>query len=128
MKALFLMLFISCTVGIIEAQDNTKAVILYMEGSVDITRNGVYLNYSDVDIGTVIEIYDMIKTGEDGYIELEVKTPVSPAVTLKIYEDTHFYFDTKQVHGNTKTSFQLLSGSMGLKVQKLYNDNHQPCV
>lgn len=102
---------------------NTEAVILYMEGIVDITRNGEYLDWSDVDIGTILENYDMIETGSDGYIEIEVHTPVSPAVTLKVLEDTSFYYDTKKVQGNTKTSFQLLTGSMGMKVQKLYNDN-----
>jgi len=119
----FLLILIIFTSAHISAQDNTEAVILYLEGTVDITRDGEYLDYADVDIGTVIENYDMIETGGDGYIEIEVKTPVSPAVTLKIMEDTNFYYETKIVQGTTKTSFQLLAGSMGMKVQKLYDDN-----
>jgi hypothetical protein len=104
-------------------QNGTEAVILYLEGTVDVTRDGVYLDYRDVNIGTVIQNYDMIETGSDGYVEIEVRTPVSAAVTLKVYEDTNFYYDTKQIRGNTKTSFQLLSGSLGMKVQKLYQDS-----
>ncbi len=123
-KHFFLMLFTFCaTAVVIGAQNSTEAVIIYMEGTVDISRDGQYLDYYDVDIGTVIENYDMIETGDDGFLEIEVKTPVSPAVTLKIHENTNFYFDTKKSQGKTKTSFQLLAGSMGLKVQKLMVNN-----
>jgi len=115
------LLFLSLTSYL--AAQNTEAVILYMEGTVDIARNGDYLDWTDIDIGTVLENYDMIETGSDGYVEIEVRTPVSPAVTLKVLEDTSFYYDTKKVQGTTKTSFQLLAGSMGMKVQKLYDDN-----
>ena len=118
---LIILLFLSAVS--VYAQDRTEAVILYMEGIVDVTRDGEYLDYSEVDIGTIINNYDIIETGDDGYLEIEVKTPVSSSVTLKIFEDTTFYFDTKQVQGSTKTSFQLLAGSMGMKVQKLYDNN-----
>jgi hypothetical protein len=122
-RIFFLILFIFSATSFLNAQKNTEAVILYIEGTVDITRNGEYLDYSEVEIGTVIENYDMIETGADGYVEIEVNTPVSPAVTLKILEDTSFYYETKNIQGNNKTSFQLLTGSISMKVQKLYNDN-----
>ncbi len=118
---LILLLFVNTL--FIGAQNNTEAVILYIEGTVDISRDGQYLNYSDIDIGTVVDNYDMIETGYDGYLEIEIRTPVSAAVSLKIHENTNFYFDTKEIQGSKKTSFQLLSGSMALKVQKLYEDN-----
>ena len=120
-KSFLLILFFLSVVTFVSAQ--TQTVITYIEGTVDVSRNGDYQDWADVDIGTVIENYDMIETGGDGYVEIEVSTPVSPAVTLKIFEDTSFYYDTKQARGSTKTSFQLLAGSMGMKVQKLYNDN-----
>lgn len=115
------LMFLSVTIGLFS--QSSEAVILYMEGSVEITRNGEYLDWAEIDIGTVLQNYDMIETGSDGYVEIEVRTPVSPAVTLKVLEDTSFYYDTKKVQGRTKTSFQLLAGSMGMKVQKLYEDN-----
>lgn len=120
----FLLNLIFLTISIGLFSQSTEAVILYMEGTVDITRNGEYLDWTNIEIGTVLENYDMIETGSDGYVELKVSTPVSPAVTLKVFEDTSFYYDTKKVQGSTKTSFQLLTGSMGMKVQKLY-DNKQ---
>lgn len=122
-KSFLLFLIFFLTSSIIYSQTQTETVILYLEGTVDIARNGEYLNYNDVNIGTIIQNYDMIETGVDGYVEIEVKTPVSAAVTLKVYEDTNFYYDTKQVRGRTKTSFQLISGSLGMKVQKLYQDS-----
>lgn len=122
-KSFLLILLIFSSSAILFAQTQTEAVILFLEGTVDITRNGEYLDYSEVDIGTIVQNYDMIETGVDGYVEIEVRTPVSAAVSLKVFEDTNFYYDTKQVRGSTKTSFQLLSGSMGMKVQKLYQDS-----
>lgn len=125
MKVRFILLnliFFSMT-SILSAQVETEAVILYLEGTVDITRDGEYLDWSEIDIGTVIDNYDMIETAGDGYLEIELRTPVSAAVTLKIHEDTTFYFDTKLIRDSTKTSFQLLKGSMGMKVQKLYDES-----
>lgn len=119
-KSIFLI--IAMLAATLWAQNN-EAVITYLEGTVDISRNGEYLDWGDVDIGTVIENYDLLETGFDGYVEIEVSTPVSPAVIVKIEPDTTFYYDTKQVQGNTKTSFQLLTGSIGMKVQRLYNDS-----
>lgn len=118
-----MLLLLLLAAGIFSQDMNQRAVILYLEGSVDISRNGDYLDWADVDMGTEIENYDLIETGSDGYVEIEVSTPVSPGVTLKIQPDTTFYYDTKKVSGSTKTSFQLLAGSMGMKVQKLYNDS-----
>lgn len=123
MKKLSVFLALFLLAGTFLSAQQSNAVITYLEGTVDISRNGEYLNWSDVDIGTVIENYDLMETGADGYVEIEVTTPVSPAVTLKIQPDTTFYYDTKQVQGSKKTSFQLITGSMGMKVQKLYNDS-----
>lgn len=121
MKTKFLLFLIFLTASISLAAQNQSAVILYMEGTVDISRNGEYLDWQTIDIGTEIENYDLVETGSDGYVEIEVSTPVSPGVTLKIKPDTTFYFDTKEINGKRKTDFQLLAGSMGMKVQKLYN-------
>lgn len=116
------LIFITMSVYL-AAQAGTDAIITYIEGTVDITRDGQYIEIGDIDIGTILENYDMIETGVDGYVEIDVSTPVSRAVTIKVMEETSFYYDTKKVQGNTKTSFQLLAGSMGMKVQKLYNDS-----
>ncbi|MBN2658202.1 MAG: FecR domain-containing protein [Spirochaetales bacterium] len=122
-KSYTLLILLLISLPLAAQTQNTKAVILYLEGTVDISRNGDYLDWADVDMGTEIENYDLVETGIDGYVEIEVSTPVSPGVIVKIQPDTAFYYDTKKMNGSTRTSFELLAGSMGMKVQKLYNDS-----
>lgn len=121
-KNVILLLLLTFTSITISAQDSS-AIITFLEGIVDISRDGEYLDYNMIDIGTEIENYDLIETGPDGYVELKLTTPVSPGVDLKIHENTNFYFDSTKSMGKKKTNLQVLTGSLTLKVQKLYKDN-----
>ena len=97
--------------------------ITWIDGTADVYRDGEALDWWDVDIGLGINDYDLIETGKDSYVEIEVLTPGNQGTVVKISENTAFYFDLKEVGGATKTTFQLLAGSLAMKVGKLTGSN-----
>jgi len=94
--------------------DDTTGEIVFLEGTVDVSRQGEFLDYYDVDYGLQIAEEDIISTGLDGYVEIELAAPNAGTV-LKVNPDTTFYFSTS----GTQTDMRLLSGSLALKVGKL---------
>ncbi|MDA3852094.1 MAG: FecR family protein [Spirochaetaceae bacterium] len=89
----------------------TTGNIAYLEGTVDVSRNGEFLSYYDVDYGLQIEEEDIISTGPDGYVEIELNAPAAGTV-LKVEGNTSFYFSTNA----GQTDMKLLSGTLALKV------------
>ncbi len=102
------------------AAEGVVGSILYMEGTVDVSHRGAYLNWSDVDIGLDIENFDVIETGPDGYVELEIRSPVSGGSVVKVAGDTSFYVEAApRSGGRQSTTFELMRGSLSLKVSRL---------
>jgi hypothetical protein len=98
---------------------SATGVISYIEGDVEVLRDGEYLNTRNVVIGLSIEEYDTVETGPDGYAEVEMDAP-SAGSTIKIGPDSAFYFEsTPRESSKFTTVFQLLRGSLGLKVGRL---------
>ena len=103
------------------AQETVTGEIIYIEGEVNLSRNGVMLPYYEVDMGTAIEEEDMVRTGSDGYVEVELAYP-RQGTLLKIQANTAFYFENRTGGDKSTTNIKLLSGSIGLKVSKLANN------
>jgi len=96
---------------------NRAGEIVYLEDEVSLLRNGGAL--AEVDIGTVLENYDVLSTGPRGYAELSIDSPRAPAAVLKIFPGTRFYLELNTVGGRNTTTVGMLSGSLSVKVAKL---------
>jgi len=94
-------------------------VISYLEGKVAVTRNGAYLNPEDVVIGLEVGPFDTVETGADGYVELQLNAPASGS-RVRVRPYSTFYFEnTPRTPKTSNMIFQLLRGSLALKVGRL---------
>lgn len=91
----------------------------YLEGGVEVHRNGKILAAGEVDIGLQIEKFDLVKTAKDGYAEISVNSASSNGMVVKVKPGTAFYFDMEVKSGSSQTNFKMLSGSLSLKVAKI---------
>ena len=93
--------------------------IVYLEGAVDLQRDGELLELWDSDIGFELNNYDFIETGSDGFVELELDGFGTRGTKIKIDNCTSFYFDSGRVSGQTQQNIVMLSGSLSFKVNRL---------
>ncbi len=91
--------------------------ISYLEEGVSITRSGRALD--EVDFGTPVENFDLLATDKTGFAEVKIASSRTPEATLKVSPNTAFYFELSSSGRKASTTFQLLSGSLALKVQKV---------
>lgn len=71
---------------------DVSGTISYLEGTVDVYRNGELLDWSMVDIGFTVEMYDLIETGDDGLVSLDLSMPSGSGVSITVQPNTSFYF------------------------------------
>lgn len=114
-------LFIVITVLVLAAAvlsaQTTLGTIQYMEGEVDVLRNGEPIGI--VSVGTSIEPFDTVETGADGYVEVAMNAP-SAGSLVKVKSGTAFYFEgTPEKSNFFRTTFQLLRGSLSMRVGRL---------
>jgi hypothetical protein len=105
--------------GISAQSSRLNGEMVYVEGYVDVHRDGKVMDWRNVDIGLILEQYDLVETGDDGYAEIEVDSPSSRGNMVRVFEDTAFYFDFDDSGGKERTKFEVLTGSLSLKVQRL---------
>lgn len=99
--------------------ESAVGVISYLEGDVEVSRGGRYLSPANIDIGLSIESLDTIETGSNGYVEVEMTAPAAGSM-VKVRPGSAFYFETSTQSGSRiQTLFQMLRGSLSLKVGKL---------
>ena len=103
---------------ILWSQDKIGEAI-YLEGDVSLVRNGVSLDPSAVTIGIPIDNFDFMKTGDDGNAQVKVGSPQIPSSTVTISPDTQFTFELSVLDTRQHSSFNLISGSLSLKVSRL---------
>jgi quercetin dioxygenase-like cupin family protein len=104
-----------CASGAALAQELGRVV--YLEGTVTLFQEG---EERYVDIGTNIFAGDLLRTGFDGYAELEINTGPT---TVVVSEDTALYVERESVRGRTETSFQLLRGDLDFVVDRLVGND-----
>lgn len=100
------------------AQDKIGETV-YREGEVSLDRNGTTLDPSAVEIGSEIDNYDFMKTGDDGSAQVHLTAPRVPSTTISISPDTEFTFELSTIRGRQHGSLDLVNGSVGLTVSKL---------
>ncbi len=98
---------------------NLSGEIIYLEGEVDVYRNGRQLDWRDVDIGFYLEPYDTVETGSDGLVEIDVSTARGTSAVVNVRPDTAFYLTEESVQGKQQSSFTMMKGSLSFRVQKL---------
>ncbi|MFP4363254.1 MAG: FecR domain-containing protein [Spirochaetia bacterium] len=105
-----------------EAVQPIVGSLAYLEGQVDVNRNGSYLDWALVDIGLDMLQYDLLVTGSDGSAEVEVQTPSSREMRITVHEDTAFFFELGEIDDQERTQVELLMGSLALVVERLNAD------
>ena len=60
----------------------TTGYINYLEGSVSVSRNGRYLAANKITPGLVLEEFDIVETGADGFVEIEIRSGNSSNGTI----------------------------------------------
>jgi hypothetical protein len=96
--------------------------ISYINGPVEISRNGEILDEYDLDIGFEIENFDRVRTGVDGEVIIDIDTPKSPQSEIRIASNTTFSIMLESIEQKKRTTFALITGSIGLKIKKLSGD------
>ncbi|TCW61540.1 hypothetical protein C5O22_05575 [Treponema sp. J25] len=91
-----------------------------LQGSVSVTRNGKVLN--KIDIGDRIENYDLIKTGNDGVLIIELDPATGMRGSLTVKPKTVFTVKTETIRGNPSTDGNVITGTVGAKVKKISGD------
>src|SRR6056297_3028712 len=98
--------------------EEVSGEIVYIEGNVEVYRDGSKLDWRTVDIGTYLQQYDMVETGEDGLVEI-LLSQSGGGSTVTVEPETSFYFEVEAVEGPQKTSFAVMAGSMAFRVKKM---------
>ena len=119
MRRLFTTGILLLAAALVVSAESAVGTISYLEGSIDVSRNGRYLSPGNIGIGLRIEQSDTIETGPDGYVEVEMSAP-SAGSLVKVQPDSAFYFESSPKQSSRfETVFQLLRGSLSLKVGRL---------
>ena len=93
--------------------------ISFISGEVELVRDEEVLTEGDMTIGDEIENYDQIRTGEDGQVIINLTSSRNPDAEIYIASNTTFFVDVNKIKRNEITTLSLITGSLGLKVQKL---------
>ncbi len=95
----------------------TLGKVDYIEGSVELTRDGVPVR--GIDIGTPIENMDVVKTGGDGSVSISFSPESGLTGTLQIVPGTSALIRSDQISGTTTNEVKLMAGSVNLKVKRI---------
>ena len=102
------------------AQEAPRRVgeIVYAEGSVTLHRGGA--SPRPVDIGEVVENFDVLQTGPKSRATLELDPGRAGGAEIRLAENTAFYYESALSDDDARnTVLQLLAGSVAVKVEKL---------
>ena len=105
--------------GLPAAAQTEIGAIAYMEEDVEIDRNRETIPAWDVFIGMGVENYDLMRTDDTGYAEVELDSPRSAPSIVRISANTSFYFEMNKIGRDDTTTIGLITGSLSVKVAKL---------
>lgn len=104
-----------CVLGFVQAQ--VLGRIDYLEGTVEIVRDGVRL--TSVDIGTEIENLDQLKTSKDGMATIAFDKETGLTGTLQIVPNSSALIRLDLISGTKTNEVKVMAGSVGLKIKRL---------
>lgn len=89
----------------------------YLEGDVELLRDGEIRAGADLDIGETILDLDVIQTGFDGFVELQLTVP--SGISVRIQENSAYYVEHSSSGERSSVTVRLLSGKMEMAVSEL---------
>jgi len=95
--------------------------ITYVDGAVEIVRDEETLDAKRVKEGLALQNFDLLVTGADGEVELQITSPMAPAATVKVAPRTRFSLEIGKAGGRQQTTVGLMIGSVSLKCARLSN-------
>ncbi|MCX7031254.1 MAG: FecR family protein [Spirochaetes bacterium] len=98
---------------------DTVGKIAYLEGTVEIVRDEDTLDPALVKTGLALQNFDLLKTGSDGQVEVQITSPMAPATTIRVAPRTQFSLEIGKAGSRQQTTVGLLIGSVTLKCAKL---------
>ena len=87
-----------------------------------VVRDELTYEGDELDIGFEMETWDLLATKDDGLAELELNTPGNEGSIITVQPNTAFYFASELDGAKKQTRFEMLKGSLGLKVAKVFDD------
>ncbi len=92
--------------------------IAYLEGEVEIVRDGSIRSGFDVAIGEPLREFDLIQTGSEGFVEIELDLPAGSVV--RILENSAYYLEVATDNGGNETArLKLLTGTLEVAVNNV---------
>ncbi len=101
---------------------DARGKLTYLEGTIELYKNGEVLDKKDIDKGCELEEYDLIKTGDNGYAEIAINSLLSDTIFIKMKNNSVFYFTSDNIMSGNEASLKVLEGSINVKVKKLLSD------
>jgi hypothetical protein len=93
--------------------------IVFLDGRVELMRDEQTLTEKDLDTGAPIENLDRIRTGDNGQVIISITAENGAPADVRIAPRTTFYVEIAELGGRSTTTLGMMTGSIGLKVQKL---------
>jgi len=94
-----------------------RGTITYLEGTVEIVRDGEALDANIVKEGLGLANFDLMKVGGDGEVEARITSPTAPATTLRIGPGTQFSLEIGKVGTRQQTTVGLIIGCVTVKTE-----------
>lgn len=91
--------------------------LVYLEGDVELLRDSEIRVGEELDMGEPILDLDVVQTGFDGYVELELTVP--SGITVRIQENSAYYVEQSTSEERSSVTVRLLSGKMEMAVSEL---------
>ena len=101
------------------ASNDIIGEIDHISGEVEITRNGEIYESYDLEEGTELENYDLIRTLDDGEVSVIIDSPLCPETIVQVDSDTTFSLEINKLESRNETTLSMITGALALKVQGL---------
>jgi hypothetical protein len=93
--------------------------IVYFEGEISIQRDTSVLTELDIDFGEGIQNYDLVTTGPNSYVEIELFASTGIAGTIKMDPGSAFYLEISELRAEQVGNVELLAGRLNFQIDKM---------
>jgi len=93
--------------------------ILYFEGEVSLQREDKVLTEMDIDFGFGIQNYDLLSTGPNSYMEIEIFDTTGIGGKIKMDPRSAFYLEISDLRTQQVGAVELLAGRLNFDVAKM---------
>ena len=118
-RIFLLILIIFITGAYILFAADTVGYIEYIEGDVEITRDGEVYESFDLGEKDDIENFDLIRTSDSGEIIIVIDSELCPETTITVEPNTTFNIEINKLKTKNETTLNMITGSLALKVAEL---------